>query len=478
MTREEDKKQSVSRRRFLGSLAGGAAAAMVVPSHVLGRDSKDRKDRKDRKNRPAEETKKAPSKKLNVAAVGLGAIGCENLKTCAGENIVALCDVDDRMAAVTFKRYPNAARYRDFRRMLDREKGIDAVIVATPDHTHAVITAAAMKQGKHVFTQMPLAHDVWEARQLAKIAKETGVVTQMGNERYSAPTVRSAVEWIWAGCIGPVREVHCWTNRPRWPQGMTRPTGKTAVPSNFDWDLWLGPVGDCAYNSNYHPYTWRGWRSFGTGALGAVGCHEMDGAYWALKLADAKTFTIVPDSVGGTAESYPTASTVRYKFPARGDMPPVTLVWNDGGRRPPRPKEMPDTREFIGSNGTIFIGDEGKLTFGALTAGTGPGQAGPRFIPESSGGSFQKPKPTIPRITSKNRWLGRHVEEWLAACKGGRPPCSRFEISGPLSEIVLLGNVALATGKPIEWDRDEMKITNEPAANEYLRREYRKGWSL
>ncbi len=453
-------KAAVSRRRFLGA-AGAVAAATVIPCHALGGEGR-----------------KLPSGKLNIAGVGLGAMGADNLGACEGENIVALCDVDSHMAAVTFQRYPDAARYKDFRRMLDKEKGIDAVIVATPDHTHAVITAAAMKQGKHVYTQMPLAHDVWEARQLAEIAKETGVATQMGNERYSGPTVRTAVEWIWADCVGPVREVHCWTNRPQWPQGMNRPKGKPPVPSHFDWNLWLGPAPDRPYHGDYHPYNWRGWRDFGTGALGAMGCHVMDGAYWALKLAEAETFTVEAESAGGTTESYPRASTMRYKFPARGDMPPVTLVWNDGGRRPPRPKEFPNTREFIGSNGTIFIGDEGKLTFGALTAGTGPGQAGPRFIPESLRQSFEPPKPTIPRIKAKNRWVGRHVQEWIAACKGGVPACSRFEIAGPLTEIVLLGNVALLSDKPIEWDRHTMKIAGEPAANQYLHREYRNGWSL
>jgi predicted dehydrogenase len=424
------------------------------------------------------EGKRRPSGKLNVAAVGLGAVGADHLKPCESENIIALCDVDSRMAATTFERYPDAAKYKDFRRMLDKERGIDAVIVATPDHTHAVITAAAMRQGKHVYTEMPLAHDVWEARQLAEIAKETGVATQMGNERYSGPTVRTAVEWIWAGCVGPVREVHCWTNRPRWPQGMSRPKGASAVPPNLDWDLWLGPVTERPYHSDYHPYNWRGWRDFGTGALGAMGCHVMDGAYWALKLADAKSFTVEAESVGGTAESYPRASTVRYKFPARGDMPPVTLAWYDGGRRPPRPEGFPDTRQSVGSNGTFFIGDRGKLTFGALTAGTGPGQAGPRFVPEYPKTSFQRPKQTIPRIKGKHRWAGRHVEEWLRACKGGPPTCSRFEISGPLTEIVLLGNVAMLANSPIEWDRIAMKIAGEPAANQYLRRQYRNGWSL
>ncbi len=454
-------KAKLSRRRFLGAAAGVAASVTVVPRHVLGGEG----------NKP-------PSETLNIAGVGLGAMGADNLRACAGQNIVALCDVDSRMASDTFLRYPKAARYKDYRRMLDNGRDIDAVIVATPDHTHAVITAAAMKRGKHVYTEMPLAHDVWEARQLAQIAKQAGVATQMGNERFSGPTIRSVCEWIWAGCIGPVHEVHCWTNRPQWPQGMGRPGDKPAVPRNLDWDLWLGPAPRRPYHADYHPYQWRGWRDFGTGALGAMGCHVMDGAFWALKLAEAATITVEADSIGGTAESYPRASTVRYRFPARGDMPPVTVVYNDGGRQPPRPREFPATREFLGSNGTIFVGEKGKLTFGAVTAGTGPGQAGPRFIPESLRQSFEPPRATIPRIKSANRWVGRQMQDWITACKGGRPACSRFEISGPLTEMVLLGNVALLAGKPIHWQRHTMKITGEPAANQYLRRQYRQGWSL
>jgi len=452
----------ISRRQLLCGAAATAGFA-IVPRHVLG----------GRGNQP-------PSEKLNIAGIGLGAMGSDNLRACDAENIVALCDVDWDMAAITFKQYPKAKRYRDFRRMLDKEDNIDAVVVATPDHTHAVITAAAMKRGKHVYTQMPMAHDIWEVRQLVRIARETGVATQMGNERYSATTVRSVCEWIWDGCIGPVRQVHCWTNRPQWPQGMGQPKGRPTAPSGLEWDIWLGPASERPYHDAYHPYNWRGWRAFGTGALGAMGCHVMDGAFWALRLADAKTFTVEAEATGLTAGSYPKASTVRYNFGARGDMPPVTLNWYDGGRRPPRPEEMPDTREFVGSNGTIFVGDKAKLTFGALTAGTSPGQAGPRFIPESLRQSYQPPKQTIPRIPDRRTWgkLRRHEEEWIRACKGGKPACSRFEIAGPLTEMVLLGNVALLSGEPIEWDSKNLKITNSSDANRLLRRKYRRGWTL
>jgi predicted dehydrogenase len=469
MTLEKETRQadapSCSRRRFLAAAAGAVAGFSAAPRIIPGGPGK------------------APTgEKLNIACVGLGAMGIHNLKACEDHNVVALCDVDWRMAAVTFKRYPRAGRYRDYRRMLDRQRDIDAVIVATPDHTHAVITAAAMKLGKHVYTQMPLAHDVWEARQLARIARETKVATQMGNERYSGPTVRSVCEWIRDGCIGPVREVHCWTNRPQWPQGSIQRQPPPAPPASLDWDLWLGPAPERPYSPAYHPYNWRGWRDYGTGALGAMGCHEMDGAYWALRLAEAATFTVEAESSGGTAETYPLASTIRYRFPARGEMPPVTLTWYDGGRRPPRPGEWPDTREFLGSNGTIFVGEKGKLTFGALTAGTNPGQAGPRFIPESLRQSYRPPKQTIPRIQGKGRWVkaSRHVEDWLRACRGQRPACSRFEVAAPLTEIVLLGNVALACGGTIHWNRDAMKVkvTGDPDASRHLRRDYRQGWSL
>ena len=456
------KNSPISRRQLLGG-AAATAGFFIVPRGVLG----------GRGNQP-------PSEKLNIAGIGLGTMGSDNLRACDAENIVALCDVDWDMAAITFKQYPKAKRYKDYRRMLDTEDNIDAVIVATPDHTHAVITAAAMKRGKGVYTQMPLAHNVWEVRQLARIARETGVATQMGNERYSAPTVRRACEWIWDGCIGPIRQVHCWTNRPQWPQGMNQPKGRPTAPPGLEWDLWLGPAAERPYHDAYHPYNWRGWREFGTGALGAMGCHIMDGAFWALRLAEAEKFTIEAEATGLTENSYPRASTVRYHFGARGDMPPVTLNWYDGGRRPPRPEEYPDTREFIGSNGTIFVGDKGKLTFGALTAGTSGGQAGPRFIPESLAQSYRRPKQTIPRIKEKRTWgkLRRHEEDWTQACKGGTPACSRFEIAGPLTEIALLGNVALLSGEPIEWDSKNLKVTNSSDANRLIRRKYRRGWVL
>jgi len=452
---------TLSRR---GVLRGGLAAASVaiVPRHVLGGKGR-----------------KPPSEKLNLAAVGLGVMGCENLANC-GENVVAVCDVDWELASVALKRYPKAARYKDYRRMLDRQRGIDAVIVATPDHTHAVITAEAVKRGKHVYTQAPLTHDVWEARRLAGLARENRVITQMGNERHSGPDIRRACEWLWSGALGDVRQVYCWTNRPQWPQGIGRPKDTLAVPRHLDWDLWLGPAPKRPYHPAYHPCTWRGWVDFGTGALGAMGCHILDAPFWALKLDKADTFTVEARSTGVNGETWPKASTIHYRFGARGEMPPVTVTWYDGGRRPPRPDDWPDTREHVGSNGTFFIGEKCTMALGALTAGTHPGQAGPRLLPESRMRTNPPPK-TIPRVRSSQRtWheRSRHEQEWVRACKKGKQPCAGFDYAGPLTEMVLLGNVALLAGKPIEWDRKKMKVTNEPDANRYLRREYRDGWAL
>ena len=460
----------LSRRRLLGSAAAAAAALTVIPSCAPGA-----KARKRGKPKPP-----APSEKLNIACIGLGACGLADLESCIGHNVVALCDVDWKLSAVALSRYPQAAKYRDFRRMLDREKSIDAVVVATPDHTHAVITAEVMRRKKHVYTEMPLAHDVWEVRQLVEIAARTGVTTQMGNEGHSGPTIRRACEMVWGGGLGPIREIHCWTNRPRWPQGNLKAKGGQGGPDGLAWDLWLGPAPERSYDPAYHPYRWRGWLDFGTGALGAVGCHVMDGPFWAMKLAEVTSFSVQADSTGVTAEGYPKASTVRYSFPARGEAPPVAVTWYDGGRKPPQPKGFPNVRG-LGSGGSIFIGDKHTMTFGAITAGTLPGQAGPRTIPE-----FEKitpvtrPAERLRPVQDRYGWQtgSRHVQEWLTACIAGKQPCSSFDQAGPLTEMVLLGNVALRAGKTIQWDRQKMKVTNAPEANSFIRRQYRRGWTL
>jgi len=459
-TKELDKR--LTRRRLLHRGAA-AAGCLVVPSSVLGAQRG---------------AKQPPGERLNVAAVGLGARGLGNVEKCEGENIVALCDVDWRLAAVALEQYPDAAKYQDFRAMLDREPGIDAVVVSTPDHTHAVIAAEAMKRGKHVYVETPLAHDVWEVRQLARLARETGVTTQMGNERRSGAGIRKAVEMIWGGGLGPIREVHCWTDRPQWPQGIGRPQSPPPLPEGLAWDLWLGPSPQRSYDPAYHPYRWRGWVDFGTGALGAMGCQLLDVAFWGLELEKAAAFHVAAESTTAAGETYPAASTIRYRFPARGDLPPVEIIWHDGGRQPPRPDGLPYLRE-VGCNGITFFGEEHTMMFGPTVFGTTPGQVGPRTIPEFTPIEDRKPYKKIPTVEDGDWTKGnRHIQEWIAACKTGRKPCANFESSAPLTEMVLLGNVALLSGKPIEWDSQKMQAGGDAGADRFIRREYRKGWTL
>ena len=472
---ENHETKTTSRRSFLAGAAAAAAFSVVSP-HVLGGKGKT-----------------PPSDRLQIAGVGCGSMGYTTLENCVcPENlgsprpakdpkaeVVALCDVDWDFSSETFDRFPDAAAYRDYRRMLDREKGIDAVVVATPDHTHAVITAEALRRGKHVYTQMPMAHDVWEVRQLTEMARNSDVTTQMGNQRHSSPVLRRTCEWIWDGAIGSVREVHCWTRRPIWPQGMDRPSDTPSAPSSLDWNLWLGPVQERPYHSAYHPYRWRGWQDFGTGALGAMGCHVMDAPFWALKLGEASSFSVEADSTGVNSETYPRASTVRYTFPARGDMPPVTVTWHDGGRLPERPPEMPETRG-LGGNGTMFVGKKGKLLCGAVASVNDPDDDVPLLLPRSLAGSYRRAPKKLPRIEGpwEHNWVGNHEHDWVDCCREGKEACSSFDYAGPLTEMVLLGNVALLSGSRLDWDRDEMKVTNEPGANSLLRREYRQGWTL
>jgi len=445
------KKKKMSRRDFLGAAA--VAAFTVVPRHVLGGPN----------NTP-------PSEKLNIAGIGVGGRGAGVLQGVESQNIVALCDVDWSRAAATFKRYPSAKQYRDFRMMLDEEgKNIDAVTVATPDHVHAVASMAAIKRGKHVYCEKPLTHSIYEARKLAEAAREHKVATQMGNQGQASEETRLVCEYVWDGAIGPVREVHVWTDRPLrglndvyWPQGVDRPTDTPAVPRDLDWNLWLGPAPYRPYHSAYVPFSWRGWWDFGTGALGDIGCHSIDPIFRALKLGH-------PTSVQATStlvntETYPVASMVHYQFPARNDMPPVKLTWYDGGLRPPRPDEL-DQGEQMGTGGTLFVGDKGKML-------------GHRLIPQSRAKEYGKPPQVLPRSPG-------HFVEWIEACKGGKPAGSNFDHAGLLAEAVLLGNVALRpqlretlTRTVLLWDGPGMKITNVPQANDFLHCEYREGWTL
>ncbi len=442
--------KGISRRKFIGGVATSAFAATILPRHVLGGPGF-----------------MAPSDKLNIAGVGVGGMGKSNVAAVAGtENIVALCDVDHKYAARTFELYPDAKTYKDYREMFDQQKDIEAVIVATPDHTHAVIAMAAMDMGKHVYVQKPLTYSIHEARALANKAKETGVATQMGNQGHSSDDARKINEWIWDGVIGDVSEVHVWTNRPIWPQGMPRPTETPAPPDTLSWDLFLGPAPYRPYHPSYHPFTWRGWTDWGTGALGDMGAHLIDHPYWALKLEAPTAVETV--STPFNKESYPLATMTWYDFPARGDMPPVKMTWYDGGLMPARPEELDASKKMDPGGGVLIIGSKGKLmheTYGA----------NPMLLPNSLMESNPTPKQVLPRVEGGTRG---HEMNWVRACKGEEKTVSPLEYGGPLTETMLLGLVALWAGQKIEWDSQNMRVTNVPEANQWVSPAYREGWSL
>lgn len=473
------KKKTINRRNFVKSGAAGVAMFSIVPSYVLGRNG----------NIP-------PSSKLNVAGIGVGGMGGSNMRRIAmlqsddeGEylphdaanspvSVTALCDVDDERASKTYKLFPKAKTYRDYRKMLKKHKEIDAVLIATPDHSHAVIAMAAIKAGKHVYVQKPMSYTVKEARMLTEAAREAGVVTQMGNQGRSGEGPRLITEWIRDGAIGDVTEVDAWTNRPIWRQGCPKPKGTPPVPKTLGWDLWLGPAPVRSYNPAYHPKFWRGYWDFGTGALGDMACHVIDPVFMALDLKYPTSFeasssqerTFEGNSWGTVVEypdSYPKASKIHYEFPKRGNMPAVTLNWYDGGLMPRRPEKLEESRRLgDGGSGLIFHGTKGKIMCGCY------GRS-PRLIPETAMQAYTRPKKTIERIPEG------HEQNWVKACKGGKKACSNFEISGPLTETVLAGNLAIRfPGKRLNWDGNNMKVTNDEQANLFVHREYRSGWAL
>ena len=449
-----------SRRKFIGAASAAAAGMMVVPRHVVG----------------ATQKKKAPSDTLNIACIGVGGMGFSDTRGVRAENIVALCDVDDEQMANLLRSerlepdekamYERAAKYRDFRRLFEKEKGIDAVTVTTPDHTHAVIAMAAIKLGKHVYVQKPLTHTIKEARLLAQAAKEAKVVTQMGNQGHAGEGARLICEWIWDGALGDVHEVHCWTNRPIWPQGIDAPKEIPSVPSTVDWDVWLGPAPFRPYHPAYHPFKWRGLWDFGTGALGDMGAHIFDQPFWALKLKSP--VSVQASSTPFTKDYYPWAEVVTYEFAAREGLGPLTLTWWDGGLMPPRPPELEPGRK-MGDNdgGVLFRGDKGLLMCGVYGEN-------PRLVPESRMQEYKRPEKTIPRSRGIR-------EEWIEAIKKGAKSTTDFSYSGPLTEAMLLANVAVRLkdrNMKLLWDGEKMGFTNLPEADEFLHFEYRPGWSL
>ncbi|MDZ7317157.1 MAG: Gfo/Idh/MocA family oxidoreductase [candidate division KSB1 bacterium] len=435
----------MKRREFLKTTAA-LSAATIVPRHVLGGSGY-----------------RAPSDKLNLAGVGVGGVGKSYLENLESENIVALCDVDWEYAKPVFEKYPQARRFKDFREMLEAMPEIDGVVIGTPDHTHAVIAMEALRRKKHVYCAKPLTRTIAEARALTAAAKAAGVATQMSIQMNAIEEHRLLAEWIAAGVIGDVREVHIWSNRPIWPQGIPRPQEIPSVPPALDWGLWIGPAPFRPYHPAYHPFNFRGWYDFGTGALGDMGCHQFDPVVKALKLEQPTS--IYACSTELFEETYPKASVIYYDFPARYGMPPVKVVWYDGGLKPERPLELEDEREFGEWNGGIlWIGDKGKI----LSHATGQS---PRLLPESRMKSFKKPPKTLPRSIG-------HYEEWIVACKGGAPAGADFAYGGPLTELVLLGNIALRIQKRLYWDGQAKRFTNSDEANKLIEEPYHNGWSL
>jgi len=396
------------------------------------------------------------NEKLSIAGIGVGGQGAWNIDNCASENIVALCDVDDRRAGKTFQKYPKAKRYRDFRKMLEEmHNQIDAVVVATPDHTHAPPAVMAMRMGKHCYCEKPLAHCVAEVRTMIELAREKKLATQMGTQIHAGANYRRVVELVQSGAIGQVHQVHVW--HPVAYGGGDRPKETPPVPPELDWDLWLGPAPYRAYHPCYLPGSWRSWWDFGSGGLGDFGCHYMDLPFWALKLRHPTTVEAEGPPVHPERTS--PGLVVRYEFPARDNLPPVQLTWYDGGKQPPflKEKNIPAWNAavlFVGSSG-MLIADYSKH----------------QLLPEKQYADFKRPAPTIPDS------IGHHAE-WLRACRTGEPTTCNFDYSGTLTEAVLLGNVSYRVGKKLRWDPAGMKAVGCPEADVYIRKPYRKGWTL
>jgi predicted dehydrogenase len=416
---------------------------------------------------------RSPNEKLNIAAIGCGGKGRTDIRGCAHENIVALCDCDDSRAAETYKRYPDVRKYKDYRKMLEERKDIDAVLVSTPDHHHAPASVLAMKLGKHVYCQKPLTHSIYEARRMREVAQEMKVVTQMGNQGHAFEGARRIVEVVRAGAIGEVREVHCWTDRPNgrwWKQPVSRPTDRPPVPAGLDWNLWLGAAPERPYHRTYCPHDWRAWWDFGSGALGDMACHIVDSAYWALELG--APVSVEATSNGTTKESAPAWQIIRFQFPERMSkasgttLPPVALTWYDGGKKPPAHLAEgnplpPGGTLWLGSKGTIFTIDDYSIVF--------------RLLPADKFQDYKGPAPYLPR---NPRSQYAPYLEWIAACKGGPMTLSNFEYASRLTEAMLVGVLAVRLGKKIEWDAENQQAKNAPEAEPLIRREYRPGWTV
>jgi predicted dehydrogenase len=405
----------------------------------------------------------AANEKLNTALIGVGGQGGASHGAALGENLVALCDADQGRMADLAKRVPQAKTYTDWRKMLDAHKNINAVFIAVPDHSHFPAAYAAISRGMSTYVEKPMTHSIWEARTLAQAARKAKVATQMGNQGHSNEGWRVLCEYVWAGALGDVTLVECSTDRPSWPQGLERPNRTDPIPPSMNWEAWIGAAPMRPFvNDVYHPFKWRGWLDFGCGALGDMGCHIMDGAFWALKLGEAKTCTIEAEVDAPYKETFPRWTVITYKFQARGKMPPVTLKWYDGGKREPRPPQLEEKRNLDGGGHSIFHGTKNVMVADCYGGSV-------RIIPESK----QRETPRPPRILPR---AGDHRGDFLAACKGGPPASSNFDYAGPFTEMVLLGVLALRLRQPIKWDFATMKAANLPAADAIIHRQYRRGW--
>ncbi len=397
----------------------------------------------------------SPNEKLNIALVGSGGRGASNLEGIKHENIVALCDVDRKRAANTFKKYPDVAKFADFRKMLERmDKQIDAVVVSAPNHIHIPASVMAMKMGKHCYCEKPLAHSVYEARVAAEVAAQKKVATQMGTQIHAGENYRRVVELVRSGAVGPIRQCYVWVSAGK--GGYRRPTETPPVPEHLDWDLFLGPAPFRPYHSAYVPHGWHYWWDFGGGRLGNFGCHFMDLPFWALDLRHP--LSIEASGPPPLPESTPPTMTINYQFPARGERPPVELIW----RHAEPPKILAEDGMPQWDSGVLFVGSEGFILADYNKN---------LLWPEEKFADFEPPEPTIPKSVG-------HHQEWLNACKTGSPTTCNFDYSGALTETVLLGNVAYRLGRKIGWDAKKLSVPDCPEAGPYIRRDYREGWVL
>jgi predicted dehydrogenase len=476
MSQARKRTHSVGRREFMTRTAAAGVAATILPRHVLG-GAKD---------------VVPPSDTVNVAIIGVGGQGRHNFRALAQEDgcqVIAIADPCEEwdlspyyyggkagsgpVLAEIQEKYAGKANhrcavYKDFRVMLEKEKAIDAVLIATPDHLHAYVATLAMKAGKHVYCEKPLTHDIWEARMLAKVAKETGVATQMGNQGRSAEGHRQTAEWLRDGAIGAVREVHAWGAAGSFAHGKGRPVETPAVPAGLDWDLWLGPREPRPYHPAYAPFNWRGWWAFGGGGLSDVAPHHLDPAFNALALDCPETVEATGPQLDDEVCS--TGVLATWRFGPRGGLGPLSVFWYDGGVRPPSPPELdlddPRQRLGEGTNGIYFLGEKGIITCAGWSGM-------PRLLPLDRHREYKRPPKTLPRVED-----GHHAD-WLRACRGGPPASSNFDYAARLTEFLLLGNVALRTAKRIRWDQASMKATNAPEADQYIKGvPYRAGWEL